>query len=348
MARPRVLLVAPALSSFVRDDVEMLGERYDVVPFAFGTGGAGALARGLVRQAAWLRGQQADLVVGWFADYHMALPVRWAARRGIPVAVALGGYDAACLPALSYGVFCSRWRAPIARDVLRRASLLLPVAGALVESTNAFAPGPPTRQGVRAHVPGLTTPIAVVPTGYDASAWPAGPAKRMPRVVCAALVGSERTYWIKGLDLLADAARRLPGVAFEVVGVAPEIAASKQASLPPNVVLSPPVTREALADVYVSAAVALHVSRSEGLPNALCEAMLCGCIPVVSRVGAMPEVVGTTGEIVDVPDGAAVAVAVERALARTDRDAPRARIATEFSRERRRRELFDHLGRLMG
>ena len=348
MPRPRVLLVAPALSSFVRDDIELLGERYDVVPFAFGTGRAGALVRGLVRQAAWLRGQQADLVVGWFADYHLALPVWWAARRGIPVAVALGGYDAACLPALGYGVFCSRWRAPVARDVLRGASLLLPVAHALVESTNAFAPGPPTRQGARAHVPGLTTPVAVVPTGYDAAAWPMGPAERAPRVVCAALVSSERTYGLKGLDLLVDAARRLPGVAFEVVGVAPEIAAMKQPGLPPNVTLSPPLPRAALADVYASAAVVLHVSRSEGLPNALCEAMLCGCIPVVSRVGAMPEVVGPTGEIVDVPSGEAVARAVERALARADRDAPRARIATEFSRERRRRDLFEHLGRLIG
>ncbi len=343
MTRPRVLLVAPAPSSFVRDDLDLLAERYDVVPFIFGVGKASALARGLARQARWLRGQRADLVVGWFADYHMALPTLWARRRVVPVAIAIGGYDAACIPALDYGVFCSRWRAPIARRVLRGASLLLPVAGALVESDNAFASA--GRQGVRAHVPGLQTPVAVVPTGYDAAAWPAGPADRGARVVTAALVTSDRTARIKGLDLLAAAARLLPGVAFEVVGVSPEMA--RRLVVPTNVALVPPVPRAALAEAYMRASVVLHVSRTEGLPNALCEAMLCGCVPVVSHVGGMPEAVGETGEIVDTPDPAAIAAAVELALQRTDRTAPRDRIASQFSRERRRHDLFDRLDALM-
>lgn len=344
MSRPRVLFVAPAPSSFVRDDLALLAERYDVAPFFFGVGRAAALAGGLARQARWLRGQRADLVFGWFADYHLALPVAWARRRGVPVAVALGGYDAACIPALDYGVFCSRWRAPIARHVLRGASLLLPVAGALLESDNTFAGA--GRQGVRAHVPGLATPAAVVPTGYDAAAWPPGPAKRGPRVVTAALVSNDRTARIKGLDLLAEAARLLPGVTFDVVGVSDVVAG--RLVVPPNVALRPPVPREALAKAYVGASVVLHVSRTEGLPNALCEAMLCGCVPVVSRVGGMPEAVGETGETIDLPDPVAIAAAVERALARTDRTAPRDRIATLFSRERRRHDLFERLDALMG
>ena len=253
--RPRLLYSYLAPTSFVRDDLALLRERYDVSAFEFGTGGATSLARGLWRQRRWLDAEapRADAVVGWFADYHMVLPLERARRRGIPLAVMLGGFDAACLPQLKYGVFCSRWRGPLARRVLRGASLLLPVAGALVQSRNAFGGAPEaTDQGVVAHVEGLSTPAAVVPTGYDPEAWQPGQASRSQSVCAVALISDWRTFQIKGADLLLDAARQLPEVAFEFVGVSPEFRQrlEQKEVLPPNMSLHPPVAREALAEVY--------------------------------------------------------------------------------------------------
>lgn len=345
MSRPRILFVAGQATSFVRDDLALLRERYEVEPFWFD---GQRLARSWAAQAATLRRTLPDLVFGWFADYPVWLPVRWAERSGRPAVVVLGGYDAARLPGLNYGVFESRWRAPIARDVCRRASHLVPVAGALLESTNAFAAWPEaSAQGVRVHVPRLQTPATVIPTGYDAEAWPLGPDERPPSVLTVAHVFDERTFQLKGLDVLAAAAERLPSIPFTVIGVAPDVAARP---LPPNLSLRPPVERTDLAAAYAAASVYVQPSRSEGLPNALCEAMLAGCVPVVSSVGAMPEAVGDLGPVVRQPSGAALADAIGAALdAATGprRQAVRQRTTARYSRDRRRAELFALLDRLL-
>src|SRR5690606_18106084 len=82
-------------------------------------------------------------------------------------------------------------------------------------------------------------------------------------------------------------------------------------------------------------------SHSEGLPYALLEAMAAGTVPVVTAVGAIPEVVvdGVHGRLVPARDAQAVANALieldrdRTALARMSR-AARQRVAAGFSLER--------------
>ena len=51
------------------------------------------------------------------------------------------------------------------------------------------------------------------------------------------------------------------------------------------------IERARLLEYYRRAKVYCQPSRREGLPGALCEAMLCGCYPVVTGTGGMPEAV---------------------------------------------------------
>jgi glycosyltransferase involved in cell wall biosynthesis len=46
----------------------------------------------------------------------------------------------------------------------------------------------------------------------------------------------------------------------------------------------------------------LQLSISEGFPNALCEGMLCGCIPIGSQVSSIPMIIGDTGFIIERSD----------------------------------------------
>jgi glycosyltransferase involved in cell wall biosynthesis len=59
----------------------------------------------------------------------------------------------------------------------------------------------------------------------------------------------------------------------------------------------PPVKNESLAELFNTQEYYMQLSMAEGFPNALCEAMLCGCTPIVSAVFSMPEIVGDVGYI---------------------------------------------------
>ncbi len=358
--RPRLLFIYLQPSSFVREDLRILGERYELVPYPFGGGqtggrskpGPAAFAALMVRQVLWLLRElpRADGVYGWFADYHMVFPVLIARLFRKPVAVAVGGFDAISLPTLEYGVVLSAWRRPLARTVLRLADVLLPVSPSLVYSKNRFSEWPAeTEQGIRAFVPDVPTTIHVLPTGYDPDAWPMGPLEREDVVSTVGMIDSDRTLRRKGIDVFFDTARMMPDVRFRVVGVLDRDAVAARYAPPPNVELIEPVRREALVGFYHDTSVYLQLSRAEGLPNVLCEAMLCGCVPVGSRAFGIPDGVGDVGWVVGEPNPAVVRDAVRKALRsnRDRREAARARIERHFHINLRRDNLLAIVNRML-
>lgn len=352
-SRPRLLFSYMKSTSFVEDDWALLKKHYDVQPFHFdaeqATSAVG-LARLWTRQCRWLGRElpAADLVFGWFADHHAALPTLMARWFDVPMVVVLGGMDCNWLPEYDYGVWDSRWRAPLVRWIVRRADLLPAVSDTLIEAEERYSNWPEARRnGIRVHVPDLQTPHPVVPLGFRPADWPMGPPERGPTVTSVALLDSWRTYKVKGIDLLLTVARRMPEVSFRLVGVAPVFARALRAEeeVPVNVKLCPPRPRSALSAVYQDTAVYAQLSRVEAFGLVVGEAMLSGCIPVVSAVGQPPELVGETGHVVRHPDPDEIAEALSMALDATgeQRRAARARITEHFSMAQREDRLIDLL-----
>ena len=82
-----------------------------------------------------------------------------------------------------------------------------------------------------------------------------------------------------------------------------------------------------------------QLSAHEGFGIALAESMLAGATPVVAPSGAIPEVVGTTGEYAAYGDVDATIAAIRRALEHPRGELARARIAETFTLEQRRRGI---------
>jgi glycosyltransferase involved in cell wall biosynthesis len=147
----------------------------------------------------------------------------------------------------------------------------------------------------------------------------------------------------KGLRPFVDAAGYAPELEFLLVGDWVDDAADMlRARAAPNVRLTGRLSDEALDAEYRRAAVYVQASRHEGFGMSLAEAMLAGCIPVVTRAGALPELVGDTGVYIDAPDPSEIAAGVKRALELGDgeRAAARERILARFPLEARREGLL--------
>jgi glycosyltransferase involved in cell wall biosynthesis len=99
---------------------------------------------------------------------------------------------------------------------------------------------------------------------------------------------------------------------------------------------------EELHERYRRASVYVQASRHEGFGLAVAEAMLAGCVPVVTNVTAMPEVVGDAGVTISSQKPEEVAEGVRRALELVPDGGRRARerVLTEFPLERRRDALL--------
>lgn len=324
--RRRLFLTSTMRTSFIEEDIATLSEHFDVDVFV----GSGWSAPFEVLR----RSRRADVAASWFASAYTPFMVFGARRARHRSAILLGGVDTACDRAIGYGIWRSRWRRPLLRYAIRNADLLLAVDPSLETALRRSS-------GVK------DLHVEIIPTGYDADYWTADGSPREPLVLTVASCSDRARLLVKGVDVLINAARSMPDIAFRVVGV--EASLVPELDLPGNVEVLPPSDRSALRAEYRRASVYCQPSRHEGLPNALCEAMLCGCIPVGSSVGGVPNAIGTTGPVVEPGDASALAGALRTALALPPEVRPpvRERISRLFPLGARQARLVAALQRLI-
>lgn len=85
-----------------------------------------------------------------------------------------------------------------------------------------------------------------------------------------------------------------------------------------HILLRHAVSDEQLPAVYNRACAVVLPSFHEGFGLTALEAMACGAVPIVSQVGALGEIVGDVGELVDPQDHSTIAAAMKRALTEGD------------------------------
>lgn len=320
--RKRILIVAPQIvATFTHQDVALLSATFDTELFSHKK--SGSLAE-LSKRIAW-----ADAVLIWFAGRHAPAAVWLARHHRKAVIQIIGGYEAAWIPEIGYGINPRSWHGMVLRWMMRRSDRIIAVSKA-------------TQAGILGKVPGIADRVHCVYNAVDTRHFTFDHNAAREGVLCVGSI-SRMTIVLKGWKVFWETAAALPEIPFTAVGSATDQPARDFiARRPPNLQWLGELHGPDLLQQFQAASVYFQGSRHESFSLALAEGMACGCVPVVSRQGALPEVAGDIGFYLDdlTPEAAVRAVNAALNAPPSHRIAARKRIIDNFDAEIRRRALI--------
>lgn len=286
-----VLVYYGHFSSFIQRDYDVLSRSYEVEVVNFSSWGS---APSLLKAITGCR-----LALIWFAGGHAAATVLLSKLLRKKSIIVVGGFDVARIPEINYGRFTQgRTRRLLTKYALKHADRVLVVDPSLKDDAIKNA-------GVNGHN------IDYLPSGFNCKEfYPQG--EKEPQVLTVAMGESWERALIKGIDVFVESAKHLPQINFKVVGIGGEALLKLKEIASNNVEFTGHVSQDELIRFYQRAKAYCQLSMREGLPNALCEAMLCECIPVGTDRNGIPRAIGDTGFIVPYGDPVAAAEAIKK------------------------------------
>lgn len=333
-----ILFIKPVNSTFIRIDEEFLNTHYTVKSFHYAaTSGKGHITY-QIKLFFWLLRYiwQCKVVFIWFADYHGFLPTLFAKIWGKKRITVIAGYDVAAEKEYDYGVFLYRIRGFCARFTLKYSSYIFSVSNALIED-------------LYTHVPETRAIVKYIPFGFDSEKWQPDLTKQKKGVLTISITDTLKRMQIKGIDVLIEVAKLLPDIPFTIVGVKKEMYEYLTQIKSDNVTLIETLPPDKIIEICQRHSVYAQLSVREGLPNAVCEAMLCGCIPVGTKRGGIPEAIGTAGYIIDSREPEHIAPIIRKAIENPDYTPEQVReyIVYMYPKKRRENSFSDVLSQII-
>lgn len=333
-------------SSFVAKDILLFSKRLDVVEYHFKSK-PGALPFEFLKQFIFLlfNIRKFKYINSQLVGYYSLLPALFGKLFGIKTIMLAGGADCFSFPSINYG----NMRKPLLKWATKKSyqwsNLIMPVHESLVYQDYSYDKADYPAQGIKYFLPDVATKVQTVYNGYDLAKWkPLGLERKNNSFITVAMgLETQANYLRKGVDLIEKVALLMPHCTFTIIGAPKNATIGKGSS---NIVAIDKVPNHELPQFLNQHEFYLQLSIAEGFPNALAEAMACGCIPVGSSVSGIPYIIGNTGFILHKRDVEALKQLLTQALtankALLSEQAYR-RIADNFTEQNREEGLFSAL-----
>ena len=321
MQKTKILFTGNLKSSFVKNDYEILKKYFYVYNINSPT-----------TKFEWIKYilmlikniKKYDLIFSWFASCDTSIAIFFSKLFKKKSIVIVGGFDAIFAPEINYGAFTNKKEKIASKYIYKHANKILVVSYHLKKEIikNADVKG---------------DNIDYLHTGHDSNYWkPKG--KKENIILTVAIVNDLDRIKLKGIDTFVKSAKYFQKTKFIVIGVKSKAKDYLKKISTENVELIEFLPAHKLLQYYQSAKIYCQLSYSEGLPTALCESMLCECIPIGSKNDGIKNVIGNTGFYANYGDEKSTVDMIKKALFSKDNldKKARERIKKNFSVQQRK------------
>ena len=287
----KILFTYPSPVSFIDKDLDIIKKNYEVIPYKYqNVKDIIGLVKGIIKS---------DAVFSWFIDdwnaFISVILAKLFFKRSIML---VGGGDVANIPEIGYGGALNKHRR-------RRIKLTMKLANKLIAVSNHTK-----SEAMKIHP---REDICVVYHGFDSTMFAPSSEKNGSVITIGNVSRSNLNR--KGIEAFVKAASYLPDTNFIVIGSFKDDSVDMLKDIKTdNVTLTGRVSDDDLLQYMSKANVYVQVSKHEGFGCSMAEAMLCECAVVVTKEGAIPEVVGDIGYYVNINSPQETAEAISLAI----------------------------------
>lgn len=352
LVKDKIIYVYPSRSTFILRDVDMLGEDYDVIEFFFDTSNKKRVPFFFLKQFFFLFRNLSSCkgIICHFAGYSSILPSLISKIFRKKCLIIVAGNDGSKFPDFNYGNYTKKIFGFVTGNSLRFASHILPVHESLYFQEYSYYEGGKPAQGYSYFFPkAKDVPFTPVYYGYDSDIFKISESLERNKNSFLTIGNLTDPYCFKrkGYDLIIELAFNRPDCNFTLIGWD----GKTKMEIPENVLLLPYMSQSEIIEQFNTHQFYFQLSIMEGFPNALAEAMLCGCIPIGSNVSGIPYIVQDTGFILKERNVDQLNSIIDEIKLKSEHELSemsikaRDRVATEFTYQNRKNKIIEILNK---
>ena len=296
MKKENIIFIYPKLFTFIQTEIKILESGFNVISIKQNWSNKIILPLNFIIQFFFLifNLNKSKVILVSFGGYWSYLPALFGRIFKKKVAIVVHGTDCVSFPQINYGNLRSSLMSWFIKKSYQLSNLILPVSESLVYTENTYYSQEKLKFGYTYHFKDIKTPYKVIPNGLITEDWGGNCKEKELNTFITVMTNDQIKR--KGGDLIIEAAKELSHCTFYFAGTNNF---KSQKPMPKNVKLLGKLTPLELNKYYSKTQFYLQLSNFEGFGVAICEAMLCGCVPIVSRVNFLPSIIGDSGFILE-------------------------------------------------